>query len=222
MALALRRALKALRGSPEQAQTTVVVKLAPDALEAFEDWFDENAERIDAAGGSFQGVYAKLPRQVLRLALVLHALEHGAEAEHLPVRRRVIAAALELADYFTAHAFRVLSRFGKGLSGTVAKVYRAYQEAEGEAPTLTEIHKHFKGHMTSEQLQPALEELCRLKLLERVPPPPGTPGRPVERYRLLRISELCEETPLPGGGAGVGAADKCEETPGAAGSEEEA
>ena len=54
----------------------VAVHLSPEARRAFAAWYDDNARLTMAALPGIAGVYAKLPNQVARLALVLHCLTH--------------------------------------------------------------------------------------------------------------------------------------------------
>ena len=57
-----------------------VVDLSVEARTRFAHWSNDLAGRMAPSGGHLRGFYAKLPRQVLRLALALHCLEHAGAA----------------------------------------------------------------------------------------------------------------------------------------------
>ena len=89
----------------------VAVQLSPEARRAFAAWYDDNARLTMAALPGIAGVYAKLPNQVARLALVLHCLTHPDDPRR-PLSAETMDGAIELGEYFRAHAHRVQTHFG--------------------------------------------------------------------------------------------------------------
>jgi DNA-binding transcriptional ArsR family regulator len=69
-------------------------------------------ERAHATSGMLAGVLAKMPRQVARLALTLHAAEHGPECQRCDLQQETLEAAIKVGDYFARMAARVLAHLG--------------------------------------------------------------------------------------------------------------
>jgi hypothetical protein len=57
-------------------------------------------------------MYAKLPTQLARLALVLHLLTHPANPAGQPLSAATMQDAIAVVEYFRAHGHRALAHFG--------------------------------------------------------------------------------------------------------------
>lgn len=87
----------------------VVMQLAPEAADLFQDWREKHAALIDGAGGMLAGHFGKHFGMVLRLALVLEYLWWSRTLDLPPeaVSTMAVAGAITLADgYFTPMAQR--------------------------------------------------------------------------------------------------------------------
>ena len=107
---ALRRLHRLEMGVDGEGQPCrVVVTLAPDAADVFQEWRTEHYEN-QPSSGLFASHYGKLPGIVLRLALVLEFLWWAAEVNTEPpstiTKRATDAAAGLVSDYFLPMARR--------------------------------------------------------------------------------------------------------------------
>lgn len=89
-----------------------VARFESEALALWQEWYDETATEIreDALPASLKGVWAKLPSQLARLALILH-VTWAADAGQQPkatIPAATLAAGVAMADYFKAHARTVM------------------------------------------------------------------------------------------------------------------
>ena len=87
------------------------MRLSPDAFDAFENWHNDNVERINA-GGNGSGFYAKMPAHVARLALVLHCLKH-AQPGNCKVSEQTMCDAIELGEFYAHHMRLVRAELGQ-------------------------------------------------------------------------------------------------------------
>jgi hypothetical protein len=139
----------------------VAVHLSPDAAQAFIDWHDDNARLTMKALSGIAGVYAKLPNQVARLALVLHCLTHP-EDPRRPLSAETMDGAIDLGEYFRAHAHRVQAKFGLAAPTPIvrleARIVSAL-EREGGGASRRRLHALLGGHVPAANLTAALESL---------------------------------------------------------------
>jgi putative DNA primase/helicase len=172
------------------------VRLRGAARAQWVRWYNENARLTAEASGLAQGIYAKLPNQAGRLGLILHCLRYPDDpAAHL-VDRDTLAGAIELAEYFRAHARRVLPNFGSTpparSAGLEARVPRILERAGGEWVDRGELHKDLGGHTPAEALTEVLTRLESQGSAERRSLSTG--GRPSEQWRCLRANEESEKS----------------------------
>ncbi len=173
-----------------------VAELTPEAKAAFVAFYKDNALALRRAGGA-AGHLAKAPGQVARLALVLHAAWHP-EHPTDPVEVATMRDAIALLDYFQAHLARVLPALGlhaAGWGGLAGKVRRSLERAGAEGLKRDALMRALGGHVPATELTAALDALAEAGEAERVPPPPGKPGRPAELWRL-RVNVETVETPV--------------------------
>jgi len=176
---------------------TGIVKLTPVAKADWVAWFNENSILTQQASGLAQGVCAKLPNIAARLALILHCLEHPDNPADVDITTATINSAIELAEYYRSHAYRVLPHFGASSSGHGAgvtqRVARVLEQANGDWVRRTEISKGLGRNVTSERIAGALQELAtRCHAESRTLSSGERGGRPTEEWRSL-ISEITKK-----------------------------
>lgn len=90
-----------------------------DARRAWVDWYAGNSIAQQSVSGILGGIYAKLPIQLARLALILHVIEAVSSVSSVSaeVTPDTLAGAMRLVEYFRAHAHRVVPHFGDAATG---------------------------------------------------------------------------------------------------------
>jgi hypothetical protein len=175
----------ALRDGATGADEPAIITLSPDAKARFVAWYEANMRQVAGATGLVQGIYAKLPQQLARLALVLHCLTWGGLAPTRMVTPETMEGAIALVEYFRAHAHRVLPAFG----GTdddeplVERVIR-YLRAQGDWVTRSALRDHFHRNIASSALTQALEHLEEEGRAERRINGEKGSGRKPEQWRV--------------------------------------
>ncbi|MBI4498112.1 MAG: DUF3987 domain-containing protein [Chloroflexi bacterium] len=187
--VALFRRLRLWQGG---AQT---VHLDAQARDLWRDWYNENARLTAAAAGLVQGVYAKVPLQAARLALILHCLTHPDRSRDLDAE--TMAGALELTEYFRAHAHRVLMHFGVAAvvpsGGLAVRVLRVLEAANGEWVARDAILSKVSRNTPANEYDAALGDLEQQGLVEQRKVKPDGGGRPSEQWRKKDTKENIEE-----------------------------
>lgn len=178
------------------------VPLTEGAFEVFARWHEYNRTRQQAAAGLWAGILAKLPRQLARLALCLHLWRHP-ERPAEPVEAVTMAAAVELVDYFAAHARRVVASFGLKALVSDPKALRVY-DAIREAGPLNLRQLNDRTGLSGTELQVTLDRLVRAGLVEVARADPHGPGRPpvIVRARGEFVQKIQF---VPGGSCGSSA-----------------
>lgn len=184
---------------------TGTVDLDPAAKELFVDWYNTNAAQIRTTHGLIQGVHAKLPVQLGRLALVLHCLAVPEDPAATPLATETMTAAIELVGYFVAHAHRALTAFGAvgadrpPLGPLATRVLNAL-EREGSTSTSgwvarSRLHGLLGGHVAADALAAALTELEQAGRAERrsTRDKENVPGRTREEWRAVPDGEDIRE-----------------------------
>lgn len=193
---ALTEAFRQLRKAPGS-----VVRLSPDAKRAYVFWVNENAEEQEHTSGVIRGYYAKLPNQCARLALILHCLTYpDAPGAHL-VSGATMAAAIDLTEYFRAHAHRAFSCLGTEVrvSHPLSVRVLRHLRQQGDWVSLTDLRRALGGHVRAELLGAALDECARTGTAEsrELPTDPERGGRPRTEWRLCVRTVETVITPLP-------------------------
>ena len=177
------------------------VTLSRGAYKLFTSWYDENQNSIIESAGLMQGVYAKMPLQLARIALILHCFEHPDTPDSRTVSAESMAAAIKLTEYFRGQAGLALMMIGVGSkyrgSGTTAKLFQILTNAKGEWCSRSKLHKQLGGHTPAEEINQSLRELEDSELAEkRKPESNPTGGRRGEEWRITpsERTELSEET----------------------------
>jgi CRISPR-associated protein Cmr3 len=197
------------------------VKLSPEARTAWIAWYNENARLTAETTGIAQGIYAKLPNQAARLALILHSLRHPQAPAATLIAASTMADAIMLAEYFRAHAQAILPYFQTATAprsaGLAARVRRVLERAHGEWIKRTELHQKLGGRTPAEALSEALAALAAEGVAEGQQVDTGR--RPSEQWRLRSIAGPVSDTHFSeeyedmkksnGTGAALAGAAKC-------------
>src|SRR5262245_41769283 len=122
---------------------------------------------------------AKLAGATLRLAAVLHCVQHGAAGR---IEQPTIAAAIDVARYLVPHTEAVLNMMqAKDVSGDDdARYVLRWIERHGRREfTKSEAQHHGKRRFPkADDIDPALAELTRRGYIRPRPVEPTGPGRP--------------------------------------------
>jgi len=178
-----------------------VAALSAGARQAFVAWHDDNAEGVAAAQGLAAGCAAKYPRQVARIAAVLHALADP-DNQQQDVSAETITGAIEVIEYFRAHGRRVLPALGTPEPSRAAavevRVERALGRSGGGWVARTELYRRLGNGVLAEELEATLAALdAGGRVTKRSVRATG--GRDREEWRLAPAgSSLCmknEESP---------------------------
>jgi hypothetical protein len=111
-------------------QLAYEVRFDDEAKQRWRDWFAEHGVETDAVADVLNGAWAKMPAQLLRLTLILHAIDTvrqvkppvglvPAEGMHIVtavdsrVSLRTLESAIALIEYFKAQARRVYRLLGE-------------------------------------------------------------------------------------------------------------
>ncbi len=160
-----------------------VLQLSDDAAPLLREWETE-IEGMLGDGGQMEIMRdwgAKLAGATLRLAAVLHCVEHGPVGR---IERRTLAAAVELARYLVPHAEAVLSMMhAKEENGDADAQYvlRWIERHSRSEFTKSEAQHHGKRRFPkADDIDPALMELERRGYIRPLLPlkPWTGPGRP--------------------------------------------
>lgn len=147
------------------------LRLSAPARETWVGWYRGNATDQRNVSGILGGIYAKLPIQLARLILLLHVLEEPSVTSLTPeVKPGTVARAIQLVEYFRAHAHRVVPYFGEaattvpGLSPEQQRILDYHREY-GPAPSseVAEYLSRSRGSVNNSH-----QRLTKLGLLVRV------------------------------------------------------
>jgi hypothetical protein len=168
-------------------RTPITVSLSQEAKVEWRSWYDENIAGIAKTEGISAGIAAKLPLQLARLCLVLHALAHP-DNPPLVVSGETMQNAIDLVEYFRGQALRALPSFQTSpvrgqAAGVKSRIRRILDRAAGEWVTRTEINNKLKGAVDTEEITEALNQLSSSEEAEMRTVPTG--GRPREEWKSL-------------------------------------
>jgi hypothetical protein len=194
---AAQRVVAQLRNYPDGRRRHVCLTRFDEQAQArFIAWHDANADLVSGTHGPAAGWAAKYPRQVARVALVLHALHHP-DAPLTPVTVELIDGAIAVIEYFRAHLPRILLQLGvreadPGSAGLVSRVAALLRAAEGRWVSRTDLHARLGRNIPAREVTLALVRLedegtAEQRLVQ-------TEGRPREEWRL-RTNEETKKGP---------------------------
>jgi DNA-binding HxlR family transcriptional regulator len=161
--------------SGQARPSSTVVRLGPEAAARWKAWYD--AHTTETAAETFprrlRGPWAKMPAQLARLTLILHALSDPMPAE---VAVETLGAAIDLIDYFKSHARRVHRHLGQQRRDLAVRVLQALKE-RGESSQSDLLRDVFQRNVPAERLRAALEQLEDAGLVRRRVDEKEGPGR---------------------------------------------
>ena len=157
-----------LQGAPrlgDDERSPRVVRLGGDAAERWAAWYDAHTAEMRSEGlpRRLRGPWAKLPGQLARLALILHALAEPVADE---LALETLEAAIRLLDYFKSHARRAYRQLGRQRKGRTLKVLAALKQW-GPTPQHVLLRDVFQRNMSAGDLRATLEELEEAGLVTR-------------------------------------------------------
>lgn len=161
-----------------------VLRLSPDAAEAFLDYRAQN-ERELGEGERLEHLPdwgSKLPGLVLRAAALLHLAEH-ADAE--PVSLEALQAAVRIGQYAEAHALLAFGMMGADADRAKAERLLAWVRRNGET-VVTARDAYLKNramYKTPAEAERAIRLLVEYGHLRELPRTDG-PGRPSLRFAV--------------------------------------
>ncbi len=139
----------------------LVVTLGPAAKRLFVDWFNENGAT------NADGLSMKADRHLNRLALLLHVLQYGRDANR-PVSEATIADAITLFEFYRNEHNRMMIAIGAGLGGRStnaeqrlrSRVLGFLTDAGPDGLARTDIHNALRGNTSAEDITYILEGLA--------------------------------------------------------------
>lgn len=166
----------------ERVGSGINVCLDSMAKNRWVSWFNECQSHTAMAKGLEQGILAKLPSQAARLALVLHCLGDP-DGQHSHLSLHTLSGALELADYFLAHAQLVLPLFASvPSSGLAGRILTLLSESD-DWVSRGQLHQGLGGHVSATDLDNALEQLSSRELAIHKKDQSASGGRPSQKWR---------------------------------------
>ena len=178
---AVRDAYRQTVRSLADSQDEFVLRFAPDASATLQDWEGE-IEAMLADGGQMEFIRdwgAKLAGATVRLATVLHCVEHGPTGL---VGCATIESAIEIAGYLIPHAEAVLSMMQakEAPAEDDARYVLRWIERHGRRDfTKRDAQQQGKRRFRrADDIDPALEELTRRGYIRLRPSESTGPGRP--------------------------------------------
>ncbi len=170
----------------------LVIQLTPEADRALIAYEERLEPQLRAKGGRLGHIdkwAGKLVGATARIAGLLHLATHIDGGHHEPITEATLRAAIEIADYFTAHALTVFDLMGADTSLARARVLLTALEHNGwESITRRDLFAKLSRSEfpTVAELEPALALLEEHGYLRTdTPPRTGKRGRPpAPRYLI--------------------------------------
>ncbi len=176
----IRRMFQSFENS-ENESGEFVLQLSPDASAILREWEGE-IETMLGDGGQMEAMRdwgAKLAGATLRLAAVLHCVEHGPVGQ---INGITIVAAVEIARYLVPHAEAVLSiMLAKegSVDGDARYVLRWIERHGKREFTRRDAQQHGRRRFPrADDIDPPLAELTQRGYIRLRPAEPTGPGRP--------------------------------------------
>jgi len=170
------------------------IRLSNDARVLWRSWHDDNALTIEGAHGVTAGIYAKLPNQLARIALILHCMTYPETPANRLLTEDTLTDAIELVEYYRQMANRVVVHFNAqpstGTAGLTSRI-GAFLRRRGDWVKNSEVNKHLGGNFRSKEIADCLVDLEDRDLIEIHHAAP-TVGRPATLLRWRNTST--EET----------------------------
>lgn len=161
----------------------VFVDATPEAKGALVNYHNQVVDRRQHGPTSFEGFAARHAEQACRIALVLHAADHGPDAGNHPLDVGCASRGIEIAEWFAAEQLALLT---SGTARSEAKLKEAVvalaQEAKFASSGISARDVQ-RARLVEQAVQAmdCLDDLVTEGRLELVPPPQKGQGGP--RYR---------------------------------------
>lgn len=143
-----------------------VIRLSPDAQKRWITWYEQHAAEV--ADDNFQrrlrGPWAKLPGQLARLTLILHAIVSTPLTDEVHIG--ALESAITLLDYFKSHARRAYRQLSKRRRDRVVVLLQALK-TRGPMTQSEILHNVFHRNVSADWLRSTLEELEEAGLVVR-------------------------------------------------------
>jgi hypothetical protein len=164
----------------EDGPSPFTIRLTPEANSAWVRFFDEWAERVDAATGDQRAMLSKLERYAARLALLHHVVGHVSKQEDDcdPIGVDSMKAAEVLVKWFAGEAERVYFYLSRDEATVARKALVDFIRRRGGQITPRNLHKSNRSrYPTTKDAETALNALVSANLGCWVPSTGGRPGR---------------------------------------------
>jgi hypothetical protein len=165
----------------ENDSGAIVLQLSADASAALQEW-EEEIEEMLGDGGAMEIMRdwgAKLAGATLRLAAVLHCVQHGLSGR---IKVTTFSAAVEIMRYLVPHAEAVLGMMLAKEGPGVADARYVLRWIERRGPqefTKRDAQQHGKRRFRkADDIDPALDELTQRGFIRLQPSVAASPGRP--------------------------------------------
>jgi hypothetical protein len=187
---------KTLRSGPSDG----IVYFSPEALGLWAGWHAYNQTLVGSSRGIAAGMHAKMPTQLPRIALVLHALAYPDAASKALVSCETLSSSIEIVEYFRAHGLAVFRSLQKPRASVqerepmsrLASRIVDFLTRSGDWVGRTEIYAHLGRNPSKNDLTGALQELQDLRIVESRCV--RGLGRPQEQWRLTTNERTNEES----------------------------
>ncbi len=153
-------------------------------------WFNGNLDRSLAASVLHAGYYQKLPSQVARTALILHALWHPNSPEN-PISAETMRFATTLGEFYRTHIHRSLAILGQPRQVSSSRpslgerIFQLLAEHVDDDGWMTRSVLHGTlGKPARSELQEILDSLVEGRCIDRRKQRLAHSKRPIESYRL--------------------------------------
>jgi len=171
--------------------------LSPEAADLFVEQRRHTEPRLRPHTGDLGHIAdwaAKFDGAVARMAGLLHLASHIEDGWRRPIDGATMAAAMELGEYFTAHALAAFDAMGADPEQEAARTLHEWlTRTRPERFTRRDAHRALQRHFKkAADLEPVCELLEHLGWIRREPDPPGTRGNPSPRYAVH--PDLCQST----------------------------
>lgn len=154
----------------EQGSTPQLIKLSPEALDLSAEFAARLEPQLKGELETIGDWAGKLHGAILRIAGVLHCVENREESGNVPITAQTMQAAIEIGNYFLAHAQAAYSLMGADEQVQGAKYILRQLEKEKYAEiTRTQLTRLCKNRFRkADDANPALELLEEYGYIRKV------------------------------------------------------
>ena len=167
-----------------------LIRLDEEAFLLSKNFFDEIEKHLASDFEDIEDWAGKLHGQTMRIAGILHCIEHGISASVIPVNCKTMFNAISIGRYFLDHAMTVFQMSGIGIPKAekdAKYILKRIKEmlSQNTQNTLKlnfrDLHQSCRGHFEArEDMQPALKELEERNYIKIITEKSGGRGRPKE------------------------------------------